>query len=51
MARRQLFTAEKVGSLLEDEEFVCSGSDDDFDTGLDEELDPIDREQGNLGTI
>ena len=43
MVRRQLFTAEKVGSLLEEEEFVCSGSDDDFDTELNEELDPIDR--------
>ena len=37
--RQQVFTAAQVGSILE--EFVFSGSDDDFDTGLDEELDPL----------
>ena len=50
MARRQqVFTAAQVGSILEDdEEFVFSGSDDDFDTGLDEELHPLEREQGKI---
>ena len=27
---------------------MFSGSDDDFDTGLDEELDPLEREQGKI---
>ena len=47
-SRQQVFTASQVGSLLdEDTEFVFSGSDDDFDVDLDEEFDPLEREQGN----
>ena len=46
-SRRQVFTAAQVGSLLDDDaEFVFSGSDDDFDAGLDGEFDPLEREQG-----
>ena len=46
MSRQQVFTAAQVDSILEEDEFVFSGSDDDFDASLDQELDPIEREQG-----
>ena len=42
-SRQQLYTAAQVGSILDDEECVFSGSDDDFDTELDNELDPLGR--------
>lgn len=41
--RQQVYTAAQVGSILDDEECVFSGSDDDFDTELDDELDPLGR--------
>jgi hypothetical protein len=48
-SRQQVFTATQVGSLLDDDTgFVFSGSDDDFDAGLDEELDPL---EGNHEVI
>ena len=48
---QEVFTAAQVGSILEDDtELVFSGSDDDFDALLDEDLDPLEREQGNFGT-
>ena len=46
MSRQQVLTAAQVGSILEEDEFVFSGSDDDFDASLDQDLDPIEREQG-----
>ena len=50
MARRQrVFTAAQVGSLMDDDEqCLFSGSDDDFDVSLDQELDPLEREQGKV---
>ena len=42
-------TLDQVGSLLEDDtEIVFSGSDDDFDADLDDDFDPLEREQGNI---
>ena len=38
-----MYTAAQVGSILDDEEFVFLGGDDDFDTELDDELDPLGR--------
>ena len=37
--------------LDEDTEFVFSGSDDDFEVDLDEEFDPLEREQGNHQSV
>ena len=51
MAARSPFTASQVGNIVtdevEDQEFLFSGSDDDFDAGLlDDDYDPLEREQG-----
>ena len=44
---QQFYTASQVGSLLDDDtEFIFSGSDDDFDAGIDDEYDPLERAQG-----
>ena len=42
------YTAAEVGDFIttDDTEFLFPGSDDDFDAGMDDELDPLDREQG-----
>ena len=50
------YTASEVGDLVaagedDDTEFLFPGSDDDFDAGLDEELDPLDREQGKYTCV
>ena len=51
-ARSPHFTASQVGDLVtgeDDTEFLLPVSDDDFDAGLlDDEQDPLDREQGKL---
>ena len=48
-SRQQLMTLDQIGSLLEDDtEIVSSGSDDDFDADLDDDFDPLEREQGNI---
>ena len=48
IAGRQLvLTASQVESLLDDTEFVFSGSDDDLDAELDED----DRQQGDLVVV
>ena len=48
---QQFYTASQVGSLLDDDtEFIFSGSDDDFDAGIDDEYDPLERAQGNKYT-
>lgn len=50
------YTASEVGDLVtaredNDTEFLFPGSDDDFDAGLDDELDPLDREQGKYTCV
>ena len=41
------YTASEVGDLVTaEDEFLLTGSDDDFDAALDDDLDPLDREQG-----
>ena len=44
-SRHPVFTAAQVGGLLD--EFIFSGSDDDFDVSADDDYDPLEREQGN----
>ena len=41
----QCGSGQRLGAFWMMTQFVFSGSDDDFDAGLDEEFDPLEREQ------
>ena len=52
----EYFTASQVGDLItgegeDDHEFLFPGSDDDFDAGMDDDYDPLDREQGKNRSV
>ena len=55
-AGSQYFTASQVGDLVtgereDDPKFLFPGSDDDFNAHVDDNYDPLDREQGKNRSI